>query len=983
MNTLSHDPAVHSRRLACALLLLAMTSTPSSAWINDQNENRIDDQIERVETNGLIAAHVNGDLSGRRTIALMTESAPFVYGVYVGFDHPPTATDAQLLAAAGLSRQKTYTYIPYIRAQATYAQILAAAAIPGVTRVEAIPMMYSTNHYGARVLRARDSRGLDRSQNEVLFPSVWQDLGLDGKGIVIGVLDTGVNDAPDSVNVSYPGHEGLTGKFLGGGAFFAGDPALNTPLGSSWNPSDHGAAASSYHATHVAGTALGRGGLGSIGYYAGVAPAARLVDCKVLSDAGVGFGSADGVEWCIFNRTQLWPGLSGADTIYRGIDVLSLSLGGTSNSDGTDANAQMMNAAVDAGLVVCIATGNDDSTNYMASPASADKVISVGASSHNKTLARTDDLVTIFSNEGPRRSDRDADRRDEMKPTVVGPGAGILSADGDFTTDGAHYKGLSGTSMATPHISGVCALIRQANPNLTPLQVRSILENTAERGISSVKGNRPNDPFGVDPNYNPGCGWGEADAYAACKEALNSTSGVQVVLFRPVARLTDGVIDVRWTTQREFPFLGFNVYRAPDVNGAPGPFTQINTLPIAPTGHSGIAGTSNRTPYVYVDGGPLVVGETYWYRVAWLDLSAAPHFEPFAPTTFGSAPRVATAYYSLSHNEPENDLLIKVGTSTLRTTGAPDFVVLGPGLGAQDSSRALTPPNAGSSTIGNVEHFWSIGFSNADGVGALLPPSNAHPWFLNVAEGGFVNRTGRLNTFSMFVNDLPGGSSGVTYTTNTPTPRPTVETTEANLWIPETALPLAVASLRAESVAEGVRLSLQVLADPSGLSARVLRSVRAEFSSASELTDEAIPMTSSSFDYVDATAEAGLTHYYWIVLQRATGGSEILGPVAGELRGRLTFARPAHPNPVRTKATFEYVIGADVASGGPVEVMLDVFDMQGRLVRALRPGRQGPGQYQVGWDAATRDGARVPPGIYAARFRAGAMQQDLRVVVIR
>ena len=109
-----------------------------------------------------------------------------------------------------------------------------------------------------------------------------------------------------------------------------------------------------------------------------------------------------------------------------------------------------------------------------------------------------------------------------MKPSVVAPGAGIVSADGDPTTDGTFYKVLNGTSMACPHVAGCVAVLKQANPSLTPLQIRTILQNTAEHNIPTVKNggaDRPNDPFGVDPNYDPGCGWGLVDMYAAANAA--------------------------------------------------------------------------------------------------------------------------------------------------------------------------------------------------------------------------------------------------------------------------------------------------------------------------------------------------------------------------------------------------------------------------------------------------------------------------------
>ena len=778
--------------LAGALVASLAFASASFAYL-DHNQNRIDDQIEVVHANGWGAAFENGDPTQRMTIGVFN-TAPIEYGVYVGYDHHPTAADEAALAATGVTTLKTYRYIDYTRSRATFAQIQQIAALPGVTRVESIPMMYNLNHVGSRVVRARDSRGIAKAENYVLFPSARQELALDGTGIVVGVLDTGVNDEQDNLNPTYPGHESLKGKFLGGGEFFAGDPLLNTPLGSSMNPQDHGSEASSYHGTHVAGTAIGTGGNG--GYFAGVAPMARLVDCKVLSDAGVGFGAADGVEWCIFNRNTLWPGLTGADSIYRGIDVLNLSLGCLScNSDGSDAGAQMLNAATAAGIVVCAASGNGSTQNSISSPASADLAITVGASSHNKTLVRTDDLVTTFSNEGPRLSDGDLDRSDEMKPNVVAPGAGIISANGDPTSDGTAYQQLSGTSMATPHVAGCAALVLQANPSLTPQQVRFILQNSAEHNILTSKpsGDRPNDPFGLDANYDPGCGWGLVDMYAACKEAQNSASGVQVTQFRPIGRPGDGAIDATWITQREYSFQGFNVQRAPDVGGAPGSFVQVNTSLIPATGDPVIQGDDNRTPYVFADTDPtLTQGTTYWYRVQWVDLLGMGHVEPPAPVDYGVLPRVATAYFSIVHNAIENDLLIRVGTDASYDPGGigdADFEVLGPSESKQDSSRVITsPPNAASSAAGNVEHFWSIGFTSGDNIGAFLPPSQAHPWFLYVLDGGFINRTGRVTSYSMFVNDSPGSASGTTYVTNhQPMPQPTGEfgVSPVTLWIPE------------------------------------------------------------------------------------------------------------------------------------------------------------------------------------------------------
>src|SRR5437867_251285 len=661
-------PARAITTIPLLVILMGVTQVSSALAWRDDNANRIDDGIERVHDTGWNAAFINGDPAQRMTIGVEHPLDP-LFAIYVGYDHHPTAADEAALLGTGVTMAWPFYSIDYLESHATFAQIQLILTLPGVTQVEAIPVEYASNHYGSRVVRARDSRGLAKAENYVLFPSVRQDLGYDGTGIVIAILDTGVNDDVDQVNPGYPGHESLKGKFLGGGEFFCGQPACSTPANGSMNPQDHGAEASSYHATHVAGTAMGTGGPG--GFFAGVAPGARLVDCKVLSDAGASVGgSTRGLEWCIANKNTLWSGLQ-PGSIWQGIDVVSMSLGstecagGSGTSTGGGASNMAVNAAVDAGMVVCIATGNDGATECISSPAAADKSIAVGASLHARTLDRSDDKVTSFSNEGPRDSDGDADHFDEMKPSLVAPGAGIISAFGDPTTDGSAYQQLSGTSMATPCVSGCVALVLQANPSLTPLQVRTILQNAAEHNIPTEKasGDRGQDPYGLDANYDPA----------------------------------------------------------------------------------------------------LALGQTYWYRVEWVDSGGTPHAEPPVPAEYGQLARIATAHYSIVHNTVDNDLLVRVGADLdyhPGDLGQATYEVLGPGEAQQDSARVVlnsaVPPNTGTSTVGTIEHFWSVGFNDGDAAESYLPPRQWQPWFLYVKDAGFVNRTGRVTSFSMFVNASPG-----------------------------------------------------------------------------------------------------------------------------------------------------------------------------------------------------------------------------------
>jgi subtilisin family serine protease len=983
--------------LAFTGLALAGTAPRAQAYV-DVNANKIDDRIERVQTVGWSAAFVNEDPTQRMAIGVENPAA-IVYAVYVGYGHKPTLADRTLLLGTGVTMAWPFNYINYIESRATWAQVNTIANLPGVTRVEAIPVEYALNHFGSRVVRAKDSRGLTQAEAYALFPSARQNLGLDGNGIVIAILDTGVNDDVDQFNPGYPGHESLKGKFLGGGEFFCGQPLCVTANNASLNPQDHGAEVSSYHATHCAGTAMGTGGPG--GFFGGVAPAARLVDCKVLSDAGASVGgSPRGLEWVIANRTTLWPGLLPGSP-WQGIDVVSMSLGSTECATGTGtstgAGQEIVNAAVDAGLVVVIATGNDGALDCIASPASADKSIAVGASTHNRTLDRSDDRVTDFSNEGIRDDDGDADHFDEMKPSVVAPGAGIISANGDVTSDGTSYHQLSGTSMSAPHVAGCVALLLQANPSLTPLQVRSILQNTAEHNVPTLKveGDRGQDPYGLDPNYDLSCGWGLIDVYAAAKEALNSTSGVQVTQIKATALPASGRIDFQWITQREYPFLGFNVFRAPDVNGAPGAFVQLNTLPVAPAGDPVIQGDDNRQLYTWPDSGPLTLGQQYWYRVDWIDLLGTPHAEPPVPAAYGTLARIATAFYRIAHNAVDNDLLVRIGSDLdymPGDLGDANFEVLGPGETAQDSAVVLLnggPANTGPATFGTVEHYWSVGFRQGDGAEPYLPPSMAKPWFLKVVDGGYVNRTGRVTAFSLFVNTSPGSASGTTYLTDhQPMPQPTVEggIVPVTLWIPEQApTPAAIAFFEGGAEAGGIRLTLELAEEIEGATAMVFRSESEDFGTRQPQTSQALPIAGTRFSWLDTDAVAGVRYSYWVEVRAGDGRSFMNGPVSLSLAGTTlaTVAMAPRPNPVTSSTVFQYALGADVTGGGTADVSVVIHDTRGRVVRSLKHAQESAGEYRVEWNGADNRGMRVAPGVYHLQFRAGTMTRNLKLAVIR
>lgn len=293
---------------------------------------------------------------------------------------------------------------------------------------------------------------LDRSLPQVGVPAVWA-AGYRGAGMRIAVVDTGLDTT----------HPDFAGRVAAGASFVGGDFA-----------DDNG------HGTHVGGTAAGDGtALG--GRYRGVAPEAQLYVAKVLDRNGSGAmsGVMAGVEWAV----------------EQSVHVINLSLGGSGSSDGQDALSMTCNAAVARGIIVCVAAGNaGPRARSIGSPGAAADVITVGAVDRS-------DRVAQFSSRGPTADGR-------TKPDVCLPGTDIVAPLASGTNAGRpvddRYTEMSGTSMATPHASGLAALLKQAKPSLTPGDVKRILMDTAL-------------DLGQDANTQ---GAGRAEAEAALRSAL-------------------------------------------------------------------------------------------------------------------------------------------------------------------------------------------------------------------------------------------------------------------------------------------------------------------------------------------------------------------------------------------------------------------------------------------------------------------------------
>jgi serine protease AprX len=292
---------------------------------------------------------------------------------------------------------------------------------------------------------------------------VRENLGFDGAGVGVAIIDSGVTAWHDDLGNDRVVHF----------ADFVDLQAL---------PSDEYG-----HGTHVAGIIAGSG-YDSNGARRGVAPAANLVVLKVLDGDGYGYISnvIAALDYAIEHRAQF------------NIRVINLSVAaGVYESYNSDPLTVAAKRAVQAGVVVVTAAGNLGRNQQRAiqyggitAPGNAPWVLTVGASSHNGTASRSDDSIAAFSSRGPSRLDYAA------KPDIVAPGVGIESlADATSTLFLSHpaarlwgtldtatqpYLSLSGTSMSAPVVAGTVALLMQANPALTPNLVKAILQYTAE-----------------------------------------------------------------------------------------------------------------------------------------------------------------------------------------------------------------------------------------------------------------------------------------------------------------------------------------------------------------------------------------------------------------------------------------------------------------------------------------------------------------------
>ncbi|OIR20178.1 MAG: hypothetical protein BEU04_03890 [Marine Group III euryarchaeote CG-Bathy1] len=436
-------------------------------------------------------------------------------GVIVIFHKKPTSEHIEQIENIGLNINHIYKYINAIRIDEVPAnKINKLTKINDLKIVEWQAPVYPFLDTAVKAIKVRES--------DEYSPVVW-DKELYGEGINVAVLDTGVDNEHETFGIF--GEQDVR-RFIAGINCDGGCPTdgngnyqFTTEEDSNEDPDDFDG-----HGTHVASTVLGTGGDEGDGNSCesddecvGVAPGARLIDMKVMADWGSG-SSADineAIEACIENVNTDWENDGEKN---NGVQIMSMSLGTTSGSDGSDSQSQLVNQANAAGIVVVIAMGNDGDEE-VPSPAAADWSVAVGAMDNNENVNRNDDDLASYSNYGPREDDGDNDRWDELKPSVVAPGSDIRAALGHSNLFGESnaqgWTTQSGTSMATPIVAGLAALLLEADSSLAPTSntngVRDRLQDYSEAwdGEHDGSASEPNE----SDKYNYYYGYGYIDGY--------------------------------------------------------------------------------------------------------------------------------------------------------------------------------------------------------------------------------------------------------------------------------------------------------------------------------------------------------------------------------------------------------------------------------------------------------------------------------------
>ena len=352
--------------------------------------------------------------------------------VIVDFDHTPTSQDQEMLEReVDFQTQFRYHLIDSIAGRIGVEDLVEASLLPGVVLIELDGILTT------QMNDVNDIHGI---------PMIWEDTGYTGEGSVVSIIDTGIDS--DHVGLDDLDDDNSTNdsKVI---AFY---DAVNNP--DKTNGTEIKAYDDQGHGTHCAGITAGTGAPDFVNI--GVAPQAQLVGVKVLDEGGSGsFATVmAGMEWTVDKRHDF------------NIRAASMSLGGFGLIEWTSSEEEsvnrMANEMVRSGVALFIAAGNSAISAQIGTPGSAEDVITVGALDKDTSIA-------VYSSQGPTEEGR-------VKPNIAFVGSSVMAPEAN---SGDGYVAYSGTSMATPGAAGLAALMYQANPDLSPFDIRNIMQETS------------------------------------------------------------------------------------------------------------------------------------------------------------------------------------------------------------------------------------------------------------------------------------------------------------------------------------------------------------------------------------------------------------------------------------------------------------------------------------------------------------------------
>ncbi|MDD2260174.1 MAG: S8 family serine peptidase [Acholeplasmataceae bacterium] len=317
-----------------------------------------------------------------------------------------------------------------------------AEKLKNINGIEVYPNYFvQANLYDSvNIIRASDvwhCMPVNPKNGEIAVPINQPGPCLTGNGVKIAIIDTGV----DYTHPDLGGCLGSNCKIIGGYDFINNDADPIDDMG---------------HGTHCASVAAGNGIL------KGVAPDAKILAYKVLDQSGSGYTDdiISGIEQAVID----------------GADIISISLGGPGDPD--DPKSIAVDTAIDLGVTVVVAAANNGpGENTIRSPGNARKAITVGATDKQDNIANFSSRGPVIWNNGENIL---------IKPDIVAPGVSICAAQFDSwldeyscLNDGEHIA-IDGTSMATPHVAGAAALLKQKDSSLNPEEIKQILKNSTE-----------------------------------------------------------------------------------------------------------------------------------------------------------------------------------------------------------------------------------------------------------------------------------------------------------------------------------------------------------------------------------------------------------------------------------------------------------------------------------------------------------------------